>query len=313
MNQLRKDYFLDRWVIIAENRGKRPQQFAQKKESRKVETCFFCPGNEKLTPPEIDRVEKNGKWIMRCFPNKFSATQEGGAIGLQGEAPFVYRTAKGFHEIIVETEEHEKELEDLSLEHMAQVFGMYRKRYEELIERDGIEYVCIFKNRGREGGASLVHSHTQLIALPVVPPLIEEEAKAHEKECPFCKLIGLESKGERRIAENETAVCFAPYASRFPFEVWFVPKRHIRTLGDMEEKEVKGLVSLLKGVLGKLDSSLNYPPYNYVLHMSPKEGNLHFHIELLPRLATWAGFELETNIIINTLPPEVAAKHLRGS
>jgi UDPglucose--hexose-1-phosphate uridylyltransferase len=295
--ELRKDYLLDRYVIIAKERGKRPNDFVHKgkKGKRKEGICFFCPGNEHLTPREISRVEENGKWVIRNFPNKFPATK--------------------WHEIIVETPTHGKELSDLGVERIVKVFEVYAERINEIKKDKNVKYVLIFKNSGKEAGASLEHSHTQLIGLEMMPTLVQKEVNASKEyvkkkgTCPYCDIWRREIKSERKVFEDAYSAAFTPYASRFPFEVWLMPKRHVRNIDDLDKKELYSFAETLKKILMRLNSSLNCPPYNYYLHVSPDVEDLHFHIELFPRLAKLAGFEFGSGIIINVMPPEIAAEH----
>ncbi|MEA1925478.1 MAG: galactose-1-phosphate uridylyltransferase [Candidatus Altiarchaeota archaeon] len=307
MNQLRKDYLMNKWVIIAKERGKRPGDFRYEEKKDVIKKCFFCPGNEHKTPPEIGRVEKNGEWIIRCFPNKFPATTEKKKILDKGLLKGM--AAYGRHEVIVETPIHGEELGNLEVEHIAKVLKMYARRLVELKKDPGIEYVSIFKNRGNTAGASLAHSHTQIVALPRVPGIIREELKVLQKQgdCLLCRIGDIEK--ERIIMEDEHTVVFAPYASRFPFEVRITPKRHVPSLEKLNNKERGSFALSLKEVLTALNKSINYPPYNYHLHLGPGRGDFHMYLELLPRLSTWAGFELSNDVVINTMPPETAAKH----
>jgi len=315
MNELRKDYLLDRWVIIAKDRGKRPTDFIQKPRVEKPKVCFFCPGNEHMTPPEIDRVEENGKWIIRCFPNKFpAATTEFGEIE---ENFLVKQPAYGKHEVIAETPNHNEHLNELSVGHIVRILDMYSSRINEIKRDEKIRYVMIFKNQGSAAGASLDHSHTQVIGLPMVPRLVKEETEAamryrEEKgNCPFCDIHSYEAKRERLILEDDYTISFAPFASRFPFEVWIMPKRHVRFLDDLNDEEKHSFAKMLKKILRKLHFSLNKPPYNFWFHQSPDDGDLHLHLELAPRLAKFAGMELGSEIVINVVPPELAAQHYR--
>ncbi len=318
MNELRKDYLLDRWVIIAKDRGQRPDEFAKKHvdEKRADSVCFFCPGSELSTPPEIARVEEGGRWVIRVFPNKFSATSC--EYKDYGRGMFLRKSAYGKHEVIVETPDHVKRLGDLTDSHIKKVLDIYINRISENKKDPRIKYVLLFKNEGDEAGTSLVHSHSQLISLGIVPPAIMEEVRAagrYKKDsgrCAYCDIWKKESCGERRIWEDKQVAAFAPYASRFPFEAWVMPKRHVTTPEDMDEKEKRSFAKALMKLIRRLDSSLNYPPYNFYFHISPRGGDLHFHAVICPRIARWAGFELGSGIIINTMPPEVAAEHYRS-
>ncbi len=310
--ELRKDYVLDQWVIISAGRGKRPHEF-KKEEKESVGVCYFCPGNESLTPPEITRVEKDGRWKIRVFPNKFAAVEKAGDPTVKTHNKYyTFTDAWGSHEVIVDTPDHKKNMSNLSVDEIKDVLKLYSGRITELERDPNIKYVSVFKNHGKEAGASIVHSHTQIISLNIIPPHVYDEDHGCRKceGCPYCEVIENEKKSHRRCFENNTFVAFTPYASRFHYELWIFPKRHFRRMDDMMDEEFADLASVLKQALERLDT-IN-APYNLLVHYSPKDGNLHFHIEIAPRLATWAGFEFEDNITINSVSPEDAAKFYRG-
>jgi len=310
MDELRKDYVLDRWVIIATGRGKRPHQFAAKKEKQEVEVCYFCPGNEHMTPPEITRVEENGNWVIRVFPNKFPAViQEGNPIIKTDNKYYTFSSAYGNHEVLVESANHDEQFADLSIKRIKQLLHMYNSRILELSKVNGINYVLVFKNQGKEAGTSIVHTHTQIISSSKIPDLVEKEIEANKDGCKYCQIIESEKNSDRRVLEN-SFVSFTPYASRFPFEVWVFPKRHVTCLDDLNDLELEDLANQLKNILTKL-KELN-APFNFYLHYAPQGKDLHFHIEIIPRLAVWAGFEYGSDITINTMAPEEAAKFYRG-
>ncbi|RLG21058.1 galactose-1-phosphate uridylyltransferase [Candidatus Micrarchaeota archaeon] len=320
MNELRKDYLLDRWVIIAKDRAKRPTDF--KKPKHKIPSsasCVFCPGRESETGEETYRYEVDGKWIVRVFKNIYPAATMVGDPRINDEEKFfTHGIAYGSHEVLVETPEHGKRFSDLSEMQIRHVLDAFINRINALNDLPGIRYVSIFKNQGQEAGASIFHAHSQILALNVTPSFVKEKMLMcydyiiKNESCPYCEIIKMEAEGPRKVFENESIIAFTPYASRFPFEVWFFPKRHLPNLNTMSDKELNDLASALKKVIGKLDS-LGYPSYNLVyFNAEPKGENFHFHIELLPRLSKWAGFEMETGIIINTVPPEEAAMFYRG-
>ena len=305
--ELRKDYILDRWVILATNRAKRPHDFKQAAEAEKKDSCVFCPGNEDKTPPEIGRFPQD--WRLRWFPNKFAAVEDkGNATIRKDNGFFTFADAFGYHEVIVETNDHSKQLADLPKKDVAKLFEVYRERIEELDKRDNIEYVQVFKNHGRKAGTSLVHSHSQIIAYNKLPKTVRDELAAvrEHDECPYCKIMHIEKNSDRRVYENDTWIAFTPYASRFAFELWFFPKRHFSH--EPDDAELEGIAQLLLKALAKL-KELN-APYNYYLHYARDE-QYHFHVELIPRLNTFAGFEHATGDIINTISPEMAAEFYR--
>ncbi|MFH1403528.1 MAG: galactose-1-phosphate uridylyltransferase [Candidatus Altiarchaeota archaeon] len=314
LNELRKDYFLDRWVIIASGRGKRPTDFAKPSDDEDGGgLCFFCPGNEETTPPEISRVEEDGRWIIRVFPNKFPAVtmEDGPSTGR-------LMPARGVHEIVVENPEHGKSVSDLTPERMSKVIDVYTERVDAMLAMDGMEYALVFKNHGSKAGASLSHTHTQIASLPFTPTLVAEETAMSDKyrrdngSCPICDIVREESGGERMVFEDEHVFAFTPYASRSPFEAWITTKKHVRLLGELTGDERLSIARALTGVLSRLRDGLKNPPYNYYIHYSPSDGDLHLHIEVLPKLNIWAGFEMGSGIVINTMPPETAAGFYRG-
>ncbi len=310
MPELRKDYVLDRWVIIATERAKRPHDFQQETIEHTETTCVFCPGNEKNTPNEILRYPETGAWNIRVVPNKYPAVKREGDATIKTHNTFyTFADAYGSHEIIIETADHKKQLWDLPIQDIETLLHIYQQRISTLLSMPGIHYVQIFKNHGPAAGTSISHSHTQLIGHNTIPKGIRDEHTAIQahSSCPYCAVIQREKDSYRRCFENNTMIAFTPYASRFPFEIIILPKKHTTTLAAIEN--YADLASILKQILIKL-KEIN-APYNLLFHYSPQSSNIHFHIEILPRLALWGGFEF-TGTIINPLAPEDAAKFYRG-
>ena len=311
--ELRKDYILDKFVLLASERKTRPKEFKKQEIFAERGICKFCPGNEDFTPDEIGRIERLGRWKIRWFPNKFPAVEEKGDPNIQTDNDyFTFSAAFGKHEVIVETPFHSKQLWDLPHDHLIEILEVYKNRIEELSNADNIQYVTLFKNHGREAGTSLIHSHTQVVAMNFLPTAIKEKVEAIKKyaHCPYCDIINIEKNSFRRCFENNSMAAFTPYASRFNYEIWIFPKNHKKVLNEFSKDEMTDLAEILGKILGKL-KELN-ASYNYFLHYSPPTENLHFHIEVTPRLAEWAGFEFSTDAIINSVTPEDAAKFYRG-
>jgi len=310
LGELRKDYILDRWVIINPKRGKRPHQFVDPPHEEKHSVFFFCPGNEHMTPDEVGRREKDGKWTMRWFRNKFAAVNPKGESDINtADTFFTYSSNYGIHEVFVETADHKKQLVDLSINEIKGVLEVYRDRIIDLESQPNIGYVNVFKNRGPKAGTSIIHSHSQIIATNKLSPEIEQKldaVKEHDS-CPYCKVIEIEKKSHRRCFENDNFAAFAPYASRFNYEVWIFPKKHLTR---MEDLNLHDLADILHKVIDKLHAP-NWS-YNIAVQYSPKGEDLHFHLMIMPRIAKWAGFELGSGIIINSVAPEDAAKFYRG-
>ncbi len=314
MLELRKDYLTDDFVIISTDRGKRPHDFSKKVVSEKPKVDVFSPGNEHLTPPEIGRWPKDSKgsdWVIRWFPNKFTAVKPAGEPKIRTDNEFfTFAGAFGFHEVIVETPDIDKQLCNLPIDHIKQVLKVYAQRIAELRKKPGIGYVSVFKNSGPAAATSIYHTHTQVIAYNKVPETIIAKEKVCKKFSfePFQRIIDIEKTSFRKIRENDSMVCFAPYASRFPLEAVIFPKRHLLNITEFDEGEFFDLAEMLKCLLEKLNSINS--PYNFFLHYGLE--NVRFSLTLAPRLNIWGGFELSTGTIINSISPEDAAKFYRG-
>lgn len=328
MPELRKDPITGGWVIIAVERGKRPSDFTSPPVQRKRGGfCPFCPGNEYTTPEEImafrpqaSQSQPSG-WTLRVMPNKFPALQIHGLPEKAGEGMFDKMNGIGAHEVIVETPDHQLSLATMPLKSVEDVLWAYYQRLTDLKKDLRFKYVVIFKNEGETAGASLEHSHSQLIALPIVPKLVKEELDASrnyfefKERCIYCDVIKQELEdGKRVIYENSDYVALAPFAPRSPFETWILPKKHASSFGPANNSFVN-LAHILQTVLKQMDRILDMPPYNFIVHISPfkDETNeyFHWHIELMPKLVKIAGFEWATGFYINPTPPEEAAKFMR--
>jgi UDPglucose--hexose-1-phosphate uridylyltransferase len=228
--------------------------------------------------------------------------------------------AVGHHEVLVESPNHDEHPADARIQQLVYVVNAYVDRLRDLSAKPYVRYVSIFRNHGLEAGASLSHAHSQIIATPFIPKIAEDELKASKKfweqngKCIFCDILEKEREGPRLILENSKFIVFAPYASVNPIEFWILPKEHEATLLDLSQTEVKTFAETLKACLNGLKQLANDPPYNYGFHLAVNEnerGYYHWHLEVYPKLAIWAGFEKSTGIYINTVTPEVAAESLR--
>jgi len=328
--ELRKDPVTGRWVIISTDRQKRPNDFVLER-ARIIgrEHCPFCPGHEALTPPEIMSYRQNGGapnapgWDVRVVPNKFPALQVEGMLDREGEGMFDRMNGIGAHEVIIETPDHNRTLASMSEPEIERVLFAYRDRIGDLKKDFRLRYILIFKNHGAAAGATLEHTHSQLIALPIVPDFVREEidgARQHfaaKERCVYCDIVHQEIRdGRRVILENADVVALAPYAPRFAFETWLLPKRHGARFEEAPRHEYEGLARMIKAVLQRIDRALESPAYNLILHTSPFSEDTseiyHWHLELMPKLTKVAGFEWGTGFYINPTSPEEAARVLRG-
>ena len=301
---MRKDCFRDLWTFVAPGRALR--HFDSKEVKASDHTgCFFCPGNENLTPPEISRVQENGSWQVRVFPNKFPI------IGGEDISENGWETASsyGHHEVIVETPDHYQRVSEITVAEMVNTLRTYRDRINALEDDPNIGYVSVFKNQGREAGASLDHSHTQVLAVTQVPAQIKEKMEhSHTGECIYCKINQGERVSPRLVSINDSFVAFCPFAPRFTHELWVVSREHIRSLNNLNDPALADLAGILLKSLKVVEKVT--PNYNMVLNYGPKGADFHFHIEIVPRIPhqVKAGFELGTDYaVITTAPEETAA------
>ncbi|MGI9103866.1 MAG: galactose-1-phosphate uridylyltransferase [Terriglobales bacterium] len=333
MPELRKDPIVGRWVIISTDRAKRPTDFAREQMKLKGGFCPFCYGNESKTPPEIlaYRPNPNGGpspskdspgWTVRVVPNKFPALGIEGNLNRRAEGMFDRMNGIGAHEVIIETPDHAASLATMKERRVEDSLWAFRDRILDLKQDKRFKYILIFKNHGEAAGASLEHPHSQLIALPILPKQVIEELDGakqyflYKERCVFCDVIRQElESGIRVVGENEQFVTMAPYAPRFPFETWILPKRHESAFENSSSAMFEDLAKALKSLLAKAHNVLDNPAYNLVIHTSPCQDpfneHYHWHIEFMPKLTKTAGFEWGTGFYINPTPPEEAAKFLR--
>jgi len=339
MPELRKDPIIGRWVIIATERAKRPNDFKQNTaDITEVTPCPFCEGNEALTPPEIRSVRKAGTepnkpgWDVRVVPNIHPVLRIEGELNKQPHGIYDMMNGIGANEVIIETPEHTEQMCSLTSEQIAKVLMAYKERIVDLEGDTRFKYVLIFKNHKPASGATNIrHCRSQLIALPVCPKSVKGElvgAKRYfeyKDRCVFCDIISQELNDQKRlILEIDGFIAIAPFAGRFPFETWILPKKHSADFTSITKADAYELGKVLKEVLSRMNRLLSDPPYNYIIHTAPyrrpKQGywstidnDYHWHIEIIPRLTRVAGFEWGTGFYINPLPPEDAAQFLRDA
>ncbi len=323
MSQLRKDPFGPGWVIISPERGIEPSDFGSVRSRAKV--SLLSPGNEHLLGQERQAMRLSGSsmsspdWQMRIIdmpqallsPKDFQITETG---------PFLSATSSGYQELVIEHPDARMTLENMPKEHLRQLIKMYRDRLAFLGSRPGIKHVQLSRNAGSIAGAHYDHPHATLLALPVKNRWLEEELDSastyYEKNhiCLFCDVLKAELKGkERLISHNKHFMAITPYASKTPFETWIFPRQHSSSFCSLAGNVIDDLADLLKTILHSINSVLDYPPYNMVLHTLPNEANdrYHWHIEILPRLTRQAGFDWSTGFYVNPTPPEDAARFLK--
>ncbi len=334
MSELRKDVITREWVILASELAKRPYDFKTEKPVVKKlahdPKCVFCEGNEDKTPPEVlsyrsHNSKPNGKgWQLRVINNKFAALSLEGDLQRRDITIYDAMQGIGAHEVVIESNDHSKNIALYDHKTVENVIWAYCDRYIALKKDTRLKYISVFRNHGKIAGASLAHPHSQIVATPIIPQKVWQKVSGvtqyseYREKCVYCDIIENELKEKSRLViENGKFVSLTPFASRSPFETWILPKGHSSCFAYMNRFEVNDFAEILRETMLKMYTCLNDPPYNYTIVTAPcdtdKLDNFHWHIEIVPRLTTPAGFEIGTSIYINVTPPEIAAKFLRDT
>lgn len=302
VSEIRKDYLLDKYVIITPGRAARPRDIKEQTIVERTADCPFCP--EKITKKNIaDKIGAGKEWDVLTLKNIFPA------VTLNN------KKAYGAQEVIVEARNHIIELSEMPEAHIKKVLKMYARRTRALEKIKNINYILCFKNQGSKAGASKIHAHSQIFATQILPPDVRKELSAARKyrdelgTCPYCDIIKKEMGGVRKIFENKHAAAFAPYASQYHYEAWVFAKRHADNIGRLNNNELNSLTKALKKILTKLHKlDLSF---NLFLHQIVPNRNQHFCLKIQPRDSIWAGIELGSGLVINSVPPEEAARYYR--
>ena len=329
MSVIRQDPTTKEWVILAAERMRRPHEYVRETQAspqaKESGSCPFCPGRESSTPQEVFRIPGAGgtDWAVRVTSNKYPALSSAGCLERREAGPlFREMDGVGVHEVIVETPLHDRSLPLMADREVADVLMAYRTRYRSLREETRLKYIIIFKNHGEAAGTSLAHPHSQLVATPVPPMLLRRKydvAVAHYDDtgrCLYCDIAEEERRAQHRVVfETDRFLVFHPYASRAPFETWITPKRHQASFGRVSNEDLQALAPVLRNTLRGLYETLGDPNFNYIIHSAPTEDDYKdyylWHIQILPRLTTIAGFELGSGIYITTMMPEESAATMR--
>ena len=327
ISELRQDIVSGDWVLIATGRAKRPDDFIQAKSSEPDRSKKDCPFDS-IEEPSLLLFSSDGKkdkddWWVQIIENKYPALGKGICKPYRTTGPYHWKDGVGFHEIVV-TRDHTRPFAMMSEAEIELVLRAFQERYITIKDMDCVEYVSIFQNHGLRSGASISHPHSQIIAIPVIPPDVGRSingSSRYYKEhnaCVHCAVIEYEEDTKERIIyENEYMIVVAPYASKSAFEMRVFPKKHNAYFETMAPKERVALADALRVTLGKLYQGLKNPDYNFFLHTAPTANSeeyhhYHWHFEILPKTAIWAGFEIGTGIEISVITPEAAADFLRN-
>lgn len=330
MPELRRDPITGRWVCLAPARSSRPEVLPRKQRAEPVDhsDCPFCDGNEAMTPPEVAAVRPSGEanqpgWQVRVVPNLFAAFSSEDGPADMGNPLRTFGPALGVCEVIVHSPDHHRWLPYLP-QHQAELVmaTTFQRYWRHRVQ--GVGSLLPFYNHGREAGASLPHPHGQLYATRASAPHLDEElagaeaAHRHVGGCVFCHMVEEElAADERVVAQNRDFVAVTPWAARSAFETWIIPREHQADFGMAGEDLAGALGAFLRTILWRIVHELGDVPLNWYIHTHPAAAgdalhSYHWHVEIRPKLAEMAGFELGTGTFINSVAPEAAARALRG-
>lgn len=340
MSEFRWDPLKATWVITANHRAREPRDFFLDRQKIQTSACPFCPGHEGKTPSEVFALRQPGQpangpdWQVRVVPNKFPLLRIEGELNRRADGHYEMMQGIGAHEVVIETPEHERAMADFSVTEITRVLQAYRMRLLDLRRDTRFRYLQIFKNHGFEAGAPLPHAHSQIMAVPITPPTTKVELNVcrdyfrTNDRCLICDLIVQElTDGRRVVYDDGRFLVVTPYASCFPFELRLFPQRHGHDFALQDDADLEACATALRNVLRRLRNLLRDPPFNFILHTAPPMQprpehpdywtslplDYHWHIELVPRLSRIAGFEWGSGFFINLMPPEDAARFLRGT
>ena len=322
MSQLRLNPLTGRWVTVAVERAARPGELISRQlpvESDPDRLCPFCPGNEEATPPALETYGPTGAWQVRVVPNLFPAFEGNEPLRVQNLGPvWTQASASGVHKVLVFTPEHTGSWADLDDKQAGLAMAAIRDRMEDHARRSTVRYTQAIVNAGREAGASLEHPHGQLLGIPFVPgEIAEEEAgfRRYEGSCLLCTTLEAEVQtGHRVVLEDERVIVICPFWSGAPYEMLVIPRTHEVHLENTSPADVVAVGRAIRDALVRLRTHVGDAAYNLVFHTAPHhhEGPFHWHVHIVPRLTSLAGFEQGTGVMINIVAPELAARHLAG-
>lgn len=323
MSQLRLDPLTGRWVVISADRADRPQPFSSPARSAQVDPtrpCPFCPGNEEATPPALETYGSHGEWLVRVVPNLYPAFSGREVMSVKNTGPvFTEAPASGIHEVVIFSPGHDVTWADLSDPQAGLVMAAIRDRIEEHAAVGGLRYSQFIANSGREAGASLDHPHGQLLGIPFVPRELVDEQAGFDRfhgACLLCTTLDAEEEaGHRVVYADDRVVILCPFWSGSPYEMLVLPRSHEPFVHRAQPPDLTAVGRATRDALARLRRTVGDFAYNVVLHYSPfrASADFHWHVHLLPKVTTTAGFELGTGVLINVLPPEFAAAELRAA
>jgi len=330
MSEFRQDPVTGRWVIIASGRASRPWHIDMARDRPRAISCPFCAGNEAMTPPEVwaergANTEANAPgWRLRVVPNKYPALENSGEWSGKKDGLYQAMNGLGVHELIIESPDHVTNMAALSVDQFAHILVAYRSRLRASRNDRRWRYFLVYKNHGERAGATFEHIHSQLVALPFVPREAHDEIEGVRRHfeasgrCIYCDII--RSDGEptgRLVLSSERSVALCPFAPRFGYETWILPRNHAGRFEQISDEDIAALAECLRSVIVKLNGITDNPPFNLLIHTAPDEESAdqryHWHMEILPQITRAAGFEWGTGVHMNSVAPEDAARSLRDA
>jgi UDPglucose--hexose-1-phosphate uridylyltransferase len=314
MSTIRQDPTTKEWVIVATNRAHRPRDSG---------TCPFCAGNESRTDPELLRIPDGGEWQVRVIPNGFAALSPADRVGRWEPGPLFREMAGvGHHEVIIDTPVHDRTMAFMSDEEVTVLLRAFRARHQALRADPNVRYILIFKNQGENAGTSLTHPHSQIVATPVAPLHVRQKYRVatgyydDTGRCLYCDVLEAErAAGVRLVFDSPGFTVFEPFASQVPFETWIMPQHHQASFGQVSDGDITRLAPVVRRTLRALHEALDDPHFNLIIHSAPVEDEdkpyYLWHVQILPRVATIAGFELGSGMRVTSASPEESASVLR--
>ena len=330
MSKVRKDYFSESFVLFT---NEKPDKIKKLKKVVKKKDCPYCPGNEHITgPADLVLISKEGTlakladedesfvkdWTVRVFLNK-DAIVSPDEERIFSDYPQYSEPATGYHYVVVLSQKHTIDVSEIGSEQWTNILTTVQDKSRWLYSQKHVSYVAVYMNHGVEAGAEIEHPHLQIVSLPTVPPVIEAEAKFMKKPlrekgiCPMCVIVKEEESSKRMIGKTENFVMFAPWASKHPYEYWIFPRQHEVSFVKFTQKGISELSEIIHKSIESLTKTLGIVAFNLVVHSSPEKKTskqIHWHIEIYPRLETKTGLEISSNIQVNKILPEEAAKKL---
>jgi len=330
LSKVRKDYFSESFVLFT---NEKPDKIKKLKKVVKKKDCPYCPGNERITgPADLVLISKEGTlakladedesfvkdWTVRVFLNK-DAIVSPDEERIFSDYPQYSEPAIGYHYVVVLSQKHTIDVSEIGIEQWTNILTTVQDKSRWLYSQKHVSYVAVYMNHGVEAGAEIEHPHLQIVSLPTVPPVIEAEAKFMKKPlrekgiCPMCVIVKEEESSKRIIGKTENFVTFAPWASKHPYEYWIFPRQHEVSFVKSTQKGISELSEVIHKSIESLTKTLGIVAFNLVVHSSPEKKTskqIHWHIEIYPRIETKTGLEISSNIQVNKILPEEAAKKL---